>query len=321
MLYIILPERKSGGIYQYNKIIEKSIKGINFKTIYLSKNNVSEIIEIPKGSVVLLHLSIYGFSKRGVPLWLLCIFLRKYTEFQKFIIFFHELYGFGPPWTSSFWLSPIQKYIVLGILKISSEWITTCQTYKLKLESHKSSKIGHLLPVFSTVGERLDKHDKEKIIVVFGLPSSRLKVYQNFGEKFFIDAVKAGFKIIDIGVDINNKYIYEVLSRIGVNFVGYARNEDISKILTNAKFGLMHYWTELLPKSTIFAAYVSHGVMPIVSPVNNKEFTDELIPGIDYVLLKNFDFNENYENKNIISRYRNCNISNTIIKLSSILKN
>jgi hypothetical protein len=148
-------------------------------------NNASPLIVDLDGTLVhtdLLHETLIGALKEKlclcfcIPFWLLSTLSKRYNEFRRLIVIFHELYAFGPPWRSSFWLSPLQKYIVIGILKISSEWITSCRSYKLKLESYMPSKVGHLLPIFSTIGEPMQKKPKEKIISIFGLPSSRIKV-------------------------------------------------------------------------------------------------------------------------------------------------
>ena len=56
---------------------------------------------------------------------------------------------------------------------------------------------------------------------------------------------------------------------------------EVSKILSNATFGLLKYPVEYIAKSTIFAAYCAHGMCPVlISDVYSE--ADGLVAGKHY---------------------------------------
>jgi hypothetical protein len=62
-------------------------------------------------SSILLHYVGYGYAQRGCPVWLVDGLQRWKSLFPKrsLVTMFHEIAASGPPWTSAFWLSPLQK--------------------------------------------------------------------------------------------------------------------------------------------------------------------------------------------------------------------
>jgi hypothetical protein len=66
---------------------------------------------------------------------------------------FHELYAFGPPWTSSFWLSALQKNLAMRLARLSDRILTSRQNYAKSLYDLSSGKHTQIptLPVFSTL--------------------------------------------------------------------------------------------------------------------------------------------------------------------------
>ncbi|MFZ4728709.1 MAG: glycosyltransferase family 1 protein, partial [Pseudanabaena sp.] len=73
------------------------------------------MLEGDRTSPVLLHYVGYGYAKRGCPVWLVDGIQRWKNLYpdRLLVTMFHELHASGtPPWTSSFWLSPLQKNLV-----------------------------------------------------------------------------------------------------------------------------------------------------------------------------------------------------------------
>ena len=68
-------------------------------------------------AAVVLHVSGYGYQKRGVPVWLLegLRTWRKAEPSCRLFAIFHELFATGRIWNSSFWLSNAQKYVTRSI--------------------------------------------------------------------------------------------------------------------------------------------------------------------------------------------------------------
>ena len=131
-------------------------------------------------SSVLLQMSGYGYALRGCPFWLLQGLKRWKTKHpnSRLVTMFHELYAFGPPWSSAFWLNPSQRMVVGGIARVSDIAVTNIQRYRDRLEGLDPSKRGSIetLVVPSNVGEPLEPGNlssRARSMVVFGLPASR----------------------------------------------------------------------------------------------------------------------------------------------------
>src|SRR5688572_26176134 len=80
-----------------------------FEVTHLSRPSTAELINaLPADATVLLHYEGYGYANRGCPVWLVKALeqWRMANNRRKLVTMFHELYATGPPWTSSFWLSP-----------------------------------------------------------------------------------------------------------------------------------------------------------------------------------------------------------------------
>jgi hypothetical protein len=83
----------------------------------------------------LLHYVNYGFQKRGVPFRLLSILraLRKQHR-GGLVTVFHELYASGPPWTSAFWLRPLQMYLAKAVARLSDPCIVSSDNFVSELK-------------------------------------------------------------------------------------------------------------------------------------------------------------------------------------------
>jgi hypothetical protein len=218
---------------------------------------------------VLLHYVHYGYAKRGCPFWLVDGLQRwrMAGKDRSLITMFHELYSFGPPWASSFWLSPVQKNLAVRLALLSDRCLTSKQTYAEILHRFRQGKQTKIptLPVFSTIGE--PEHlpsltERPRRLVVFGVESNRLRVYQRS-----LTAVKRACEeleieeILDIGPPINLDS-FEV-NNVPLIAMGSLPAPELSKILSNAIAGFFNYRNDYLAKSTIFAAYCAHRLIPI----------------------------------------------------------
>ena len=80
-------------------------------------------------SPILLHYVGYGYAQRGCPIWLVDGLQRwkgLYPQ-RNLITMFHELYASGQPWTSSFWLSPLQKSLAARLTQLSDHAWTSIE--------------------------------------------------------------------------------------------------------------------------------------------------------------------------------------------------
>ena len=70
MIQLILPQHSNGGVYDFACSLQSEIGQNDVRIVYLSEENAASW-EIGKSDTIILQMSGYGFSKRGVPLWLL----------------------------------------------------------------------------------------------------------------------------------------------------------------------------------------------------------------------------------------------------------
>lgn len=220
-------------------------------------------------TTILLHYVNYGYAKRGCPVWLvdgLQSWQAKNSN-RSLVTMFHETFASGPPWTSSFWLSPLQKNLAARLVKMSDHCLTNRENYAKVLSQLSLGQKTQIpsLPVFSNIGEPeqiLPLAERNKCLVIFGSPSSRRRVYQeSFAELERTCQLLEIEEILDIGTSTN--LTLSTVNKLPVVELGHRSASEISHALLNSLVGFFDYNPEYLAKSGIFAAYCAHGVLPV----------------------------------------------------------
>jgi hypothetical protein len=223
------------------------------------------------GARVLLHYEGYGYATRGCPLWLVNAIERwRHSDSERSLVtMFHELYATGPPWSSSFWLSPLQKNLATRLARVSDQCLTSLERYARVVQemSGKPANIVTSLPVFSSIGEpqsTLPLNERRRRLVVFGTRGRRIEVYKRSAADLNRICGRLGIEeIVDIGRSID----FNIESNVDAPVVrcGELPGSEVSEVLLDAVVGIIDYPASMLGKSTIFAAYCSHRVIPIVA--------------------------------------------------------
>jgi len=92
-------------------------------------------------------------------------------------------------------------------------------------------------------------------------------------------------KIVDIGPRAGE--VPAGLEGIPVQAMGHLPREDVSKLLSESRAGFLDYPSDVLGKSTVFAAYCAHGVVPIITQLRGvgldglREGTHFFLAGTD----------------------------------------
>ena len=259
------------------------IKG--FPISQVSEHSANALLSLlPSGKcTVLLHYVGYGYATRGCPFWLVDGLQRWQTASANhcLVTMFHELYASGFPWTSAFWLSPWQRNLVARLAKLSDRTLTSKQYYGETLQKLSKGKHTHIpaIPVFSNIGEPKNVPplaERQRRVVVFGGRGNRFRVYQH--SLAVLNHTCQILKIQEI-LDIGSAMKLTLSSVNGVPIVerGEQSSIEISNILLNSVAGFLDYNPHFLAKSTVFAAYCAHGMLPInarctASPVDGIEF-------------------------------------------------
>lgn len=222
--------------------------------------------ELGGATTVLLHYANYGYQNRGCPIWLVrgLARWRQGTQGRRLVAVFHEIWASGPPWRSSFWLQPLQRRLAAIVANMSEGAVTTLESYGEAIRSLAGSQKVRVMPVFSTVGEppvASPLEERARRIVVFGGVGVRRRAYGRFLPVLAESARRLGAEeICDVGINL------DLPSRAGevpIRPLGVLPANEVSDLLLASTGGFLAYPPAFLPKSTIFAAYCAHGLLPV----------------------------------------------------------
>lgn len=238
---------------------------------------------------ILVHVSGYGYARRGAPFWLargLARWLAKRHD-VKVIGVFHELFATGNPWRSSFWFGPLQALVTRRIWALCNAAITTNTLYEKQLRAWRSADCPpiELLPVMSTVGEPVtvapfDK--RERAAIVFASPGVEKTLYADCRAALELAVASLGIERI---VDIGGRWSAPPSSVGGarVTALGRLPAAEISALMGSVRYGFLFYDAARLGKSTIFAAYAAHGLVPVCFG-SQAVVNDGLVAGRDLLM-------------------------------------
>jgi len=245
---------------------------------------------------VLLHYGGYGYAKRGCPVWLVDAFERwRADDGGRFLLtMFHELYASGPPWTSAFWLSRLQRNLAARLARLSDHCFTSMESYAEKV---RDMGLGtHLraqhLPVFSSIGEPEvlppSLSERRRRLVVFGTRGRRIQVYLRSAAE--LNRICSELEIEEI-LDIGRPLDFDAAQVMDAPVIAYGEvpAQEVGGILLDAVAGVLDYPAEMLGKSTIFAAYCAHRLVPIIAAYGSAAPADGLKPGVHYRLVNSED--------------------------------
>jgi hypothetical protein len=227
-----------------------------------------DALGVAAAPAVLLHYVNYGYSARGCPLWLIQGLerWRRRNPGARIVTMFHELYAFGPPWRSSFWLSPVQRHLAKRLLAISDSALTNVELYRRRLLRWRPALRVALLPVLSTLGEPHAPaawNARAAQMVVLGREDVARRAYDRRRDHLLRACAELQVeRIIDIGP--RSRPVPARLGHLPVSAMGFVPKATAAAILGESKAGFLDYPSDMLGKSTVFAAYAAHGVVPVV---------------------------------------------------------
>jgi hypothetical protein len=211
---------------------------------------------------VLLHYAGYGYARRGCPRWLVAALVRLARQRRiRLVTIFHEVAASGPPWTSSFWLRPVQLDLARKLARASELRRTSLPVYAELLATPPVE----IVPVFSTVGELTDPRPfaaRARRLVVFGGPGVRGRAFGALRSTLAAAARELqATEVLDIGPRLET--VPRELEGIPCSALGVQAAAEVSRLLGSSAFGFLAYPPGFLAKSTIYAAYAAHGVVPV----------------------------------------------------------
>ena len=249
-----------------------------------SSDSLLAILNRCHHDTLLLHYVGYGYAKRGCPQWLvdaICTW-RQAKVSRKIVTMFHEVYASSNrPWSSQFWTSSTQQKIARDLANCSDLVLTSTQIYTdkiTKLSPKHDGKI-QILPIFSTIGECASSTPlaaRKPWLVTFGNTKFRQDIYTNSIAQLTTICQQLEIEeIYDIGN--NSAEIVRSIPQVKVNAMGILPAPRISQIFSEARVGFLNYPIAYLAKSTIFAAYASHKLLPVFDRANIDRNQDGII--------------------------------------------
>ncbi len=213
----------------------------------------------------LLHYSGYGYARRGAPLGLLRELrrLRRECPGVRVLTMFHELYAGGPPWTSAFWLSPLQRQVAAGLARLSDAVFTNRQASADWLRARVSVPVT-VRPVFSNFGESVDPlapaARPARLLLFGGGPPRPADFWPQ------VEAAMTQLQLNELVVVSHPLEVPASLARrVAVRQTGVLEPEAMAEELRAARCGVLEYNPDFLGKSGVLAAYAAFGVVPLLT--------------------------------------------------------
>lgn len=218
----------------------------------------------PPGTTAILHYVGYGYHPRGCPDWL----VEGLEGWEgRLVTSFHEVWATGPPWTSSFWLSPRQRRLAGRLARRSDGLLTSMALYRARLLRHTPGREVVVMPVVSTVGEPeqiTPLAGRAPRLVLFGGPGTRARAYRHLAADLERACEELGLtEVHDVGPPADG--VPETVGGRPVRRLGTLPDAEVSRLLLESMAGYVAYPAPFLAKSSIFAAYCAHGMLPVSS--------------------------------------------------------
>lgn len=262
-------------VFQQGIKIEPIVAG--FPATGIPTHTVEAFLSVlPKNITgIILHYSNYPYvrNKWDAPFWLARALEKAVKQRNiKLIVMFHELPFLK--FNNFNFLHPIQSLVSRRLVQSATTVITDSARFQVILERWLQYPIT-CIPDFSTIGEPDDVvphlSDRTPRIIVFG-GSDRARVYQNHLKALLYSCQALGIEeICDIGKSLD----LQPSDFPGVRLVqmGFQPAEAIRELMLNSLAGFIDYsrFPGDLGKSSVFAAFCAHGLVPICSCYNPSE--------------------------------------------------
>jgi hypothetical protein len=231
-------------------------------------------------SAIILHYVNYGYDARGVPAWLPGK-LKRIQEVcgGKTVTIFHELFATSSWRRSAFWLQPVQKRIARLIAEDSAVCIVSSGVLAEQLKELTPAARILVRPVMSTFGEprlspeQLANRHPNRWVICGGTELIRRSLRSFPGDRELF--VVGGSEQPEIRRRLDDSHYFPNIEAAAA-----------SAILASSAFGYLDYFetpdvpTAAVLKSTSFAAYCAHGVVPVFPSAGSAIASgDDALPG------------------------------------------
>jgi hypothetical protein len=257
----------------------------------------ADMASLGPASALILHYVGYGYQKRGVPFWLVQT-LNHLKNLAPVMTLFHEVWAWGPPWKSAFYLQHFQRRIVRDILNLSQIAITTTPKMKKLLERTSAKKQVEFMPMsssFEGIAPAPLPPPKGLRALIFGqrgLRLSTIRAHQRFlrylDERQMLEEVVVMGKGAGVAqmLSLDARLLKKSVRIQKIRLVGEATPQEVANEFGGAHFYLSSCPASLLCKSTSCMTAFAFGCPVILS---DAERPQPLELGRHFFVFKDFD--------------------------------
>lgn len=255
----------------------------------LENHTVTGLLEqLPKNtSTIFLQYSNYPYlqGKLDAPMWLVDALRLLKQRGLRIVVMFHELPTLR--YKQIRCPNPVQRRVSYGLAQVADAVLTNNTAFQQTL-SQWTKAPAYCVPNFSTIGELTQVKplsERTRSLIVFG-SSDRTRVYRNNTE-----AINNICNILNIDTlyDVGRPVEWDHQG-LNVNVVrtGFLSADEVSALLAESLAGVFDYrrFPQNLAKSTVYAAYCSHGMLPVCNGHGLKP-QDEIMANHHYVTMAN----------------------------------
>ena len=221
--------------------------------------------QVPENiSTIFLQYSNYPYllGKLDTPMWLVDALKSLKQRGLRIVVMFHEL----PTLRYKQIRCPnvVQRRVSRGLAQVADVVVTNNAAFQQTLAGWTESPV-HCVPNFSTIGEVGQVptlSERKRSLIVFG-SSDRTRVYRHNTRT--INRVCQLLKI-DTLYDVGRPIEWDSQGLdVKVVKTGFLSASEISQLMAESLAGIFDYrrFPQNLAKSTVYAAYCSHGLLPI----------------------------------------------------------
>lgn len=252
-----------------------------------------------KNSLILLQYAPHGYQKRACAFWLIEALTKWKNNFpkKKLVTMFHEIYALAwqRPWSSDFYLSPLQQNLASKLVNISDTCITSSEKHAEIIHRYDKNKRNKasILPIPSAFGESnylLPLNKRERRLILFGNAFIKRGIYKKHHRKLKNICKNLEIKEIwDIGTSVELNI--NSINNIAISKMGYRSYQEISEIISHSLIGVLNHNPNRLATSSIFGAYSANGMLTVNLQSSQKKI-DNLVSEQHYLSMEKLDSGE-----------------------------
>ena len=215
-------------------------------------------------STIFLQYSNYPYlrGKLDAPMWLVDSLKALKQRGVQILVMFHEL----PTLRYKHMRCPnfVQRRVSRRLAQVADVAITNNAAFQQTLARWAQTPV-HCIPNYSTIGELPQVkplRERKRSLIVFG-SSDRIRVYRNN-----IDTLNRICQILNITTlyDVGRPVDWDGQGlNVDIVQTGFLTASEVSQLMAESLAGVFDYrrFPQNLAKSTVYAAYCSHGLLPI----------------------------------------------------------